>query len=227
MNRAATISNSQLALIHMLAQKAGLDADGYRDFMMKETSESSAKALSFTAAGRVIDRLRDLAGDPGPNGSVAGLDSPLGKKLRALWIAAHNLGIVRDRTDRAMLAYLARQTGVSHTRFLSDAGDGNKAVEGLKSWLAREGKVEWPVDSRDAVANKHAILNAQWMRLIEIGAVKPIVEHKPLAYLVDYANRVTRKNGWDTLEAHHYDEVQAALGRKLRGALARRAGGQS
>ncbi len=101
-----SITTGTLATIHTLKGKAGLDDETYRDLLEREAGVRSAKDLNMTAAGRVIDRLRAAAGDAGPNGAVAGLDSPVGRKLRALWIAGYDLGVVRDRTDRAMLSFL-------------------------------------------------------------------------------------------------------------------------
>lgn len=207
-----TATREQLAAIHVLKTQAGLDDDTYRDFLERETGSRSAKLIAVSAAGKVIEKLRDLAGDgPKAAGAVAGLDTPLGRKLRALWIAGHNLGLVRDRTDRAMLSFLERQTGVSHTRFLTDPCQGTQAVEGLKAWLARDAGVAWPADKHgaDALESRRAVLDAQWARLVELGAVTA-------DGFFAFATRVTRKSHLAVLDAHDLDEVQAALGRKLR-----------
>ncbi|MDQ2084683.1 regulatory protein GemA [Xanthobacteraceae bacterium Astr-EGSB] len=213
----------QIGFIHGLAKHAGLDDDTYRDFLEREAGVRSARNLTAAAADRVITTLRGSAGSTGrPVGAVAGLDSAVARKMQALWIAGHNLGIVRDRTDRAMLSFLERQTGVGHTRFLREPGASAKAIEGLKSWIAREGKVEWPADDRDAIANKRAILDAQWLRLVRLGAVEPFISTEPLGDLPAYAYRVAHKNGWEFFAPRDYDAVAAALGGKLRAALAKR-----
>lgn len=217
-------TTSMISTIHVLKTKAALDDDTYRDFLARVTGKRSAKDLTVREAGRVIDELRQAAGEPGPAGAVTGLDSAVGGKLRALWIAGWNLGIVHDRTDRAMLVYLQRQTGVSHVRFLQSAGSAAAAIEGLKAWLSRQAGVEWPAQGDDVIAAKRAILDAQWRRLIELGAVKPIGQAvDPMLDLEGYACKVVRQNRWDSFRAEDYDEVQKALGNKLRGALARQA----
>ncbi len=71
------------------------------------------------------------------------------------------------------------------------------------------------------------MIDAQWMKLVEIGAVKPYTEHQPLFSLDPYAFKIAGLNGWNFFEAHHYDQVQNALGRKLRGAMLRREGAAS
>ncbi|MGO3934730.1 regulatory protein GemA [Rhodopseudomonas pseudopalustris] len=213
-------TSSMIAVIHTLKAKAGLDDDNYRALLMQHTGRRSARDLSVTQAGRVIDRLRELTGETGlARGAVSGLDSAVGAKLRALWIAGHDLGVVRDRSDRAMLGFLERQTGVAHTRFLKDAGAGASAIDGLRAWLARAAKVDWPADRRDVIAAKRAVLTAQWLRLIALKSVHPVRSDQPLADLDSYAFKVGGANGWCYLDAPKLDEVQGALGRKLRRAL--------
>jgi hypothetical protein len=218
-----------IAAIHTLKARAGLaDDDTYRDFLHQEAGVRSAKELTAATAPRVIEKMRALAGGGvAAKGAVAGLDGPIGTKLRALWISGYNLGVVRDRSDKAMLAFLQRQTGVSHVRFLQNAAAGTKAVEGLKAWLKRNGGVEWPDEGHvafdSAIATKRAVLDAQWRRLIQLGEVKAVGSSvDPMEGLQHYAGKIVRMNRWETFEPHHYDEVQKALGNKLRGALARR-----
>lgn len=217
-------TTSMISTIHVLKAKAKLDDDTYRDFLARRAGgKRSAKELTTSEAGRVIEDLRSAAGEAEIRGAVAGLDSAIGGKLRALWIAGYNLGIVRDRTDRAMLAFLQRQTGVSHTRFLQDPRAGTSAIEGLKSWLERAGGVVWPDKADDVIASKRAILDAQWKRLIAIGDVKAIGQAvDPMENLPFYAGKIVRQNRpWETMTSRDYDEVQKSLGNKLRGALAR------
>lgn len=226
-----TATAAQIGAIHALAAKAGLDDDTRRDFLQRETGARSTKAITTRQAAHVIDKLKSLAEGKPASGAVAGLDSPAAKKLRALWIAGYDLGLVRDRSDRAMLAFLERQAGVSHTRFLREPGQATAAIEALKSWIARDGKVVWPAreawkkdgraDFDEIAASKRAVLDAQWMKLVEIGAVEPFLDHKPLRDLDAYAFKVAGRNGWCFFELPHYDEVQRALGRKLRAALAK------
>jgi len=217
-------TTTMIATIHVLKGQIGLDDDAYRDFLYQQAQVRSSKHLSVASAGRVIERMREITGErPAVKGSVAGLETPVGSKLRALWIAGYNLGIVRARDDKAMLAFLERQTGVSHVRFLGDPRAAASAIEGLKSWLARAGRVEWPANSDDVIGAKRAVLDAQWQRLIASGEIKPIGRNvDPMEDLQHYAGRIVRMNRWETFQAGDYDLVAKALGNKLRGALARR-----
>lgn len=222
----ALVTSGMLKTIHVLRRNAGLDEDTYRDLLESETGKRSAKDLTVRESSRVIERLRGTT-DGGPRGAVAGLETNIGRKLRALWIAGYDLGVVRDRTDRAMLSYLDRQTGVSHVNFLREPGAGARAIEGLKSWLAREGKVTWPLEADDVEqgkAAKRAVIEAIWLRLVDMGNIVPYTAHQPLFQLDSYAYKVVGMNGWNFFEPHHYDQVQNALGRRMRAALASRDG---
>lgn len=57
---------------------------------------------------------------------------------RGLWTALHRAGHVHVDTDKALLAYAARQTKVEHWRFLN-THQMNTVVESLKKWARRVG----------------------------------------------------------------------------------------
>ena len=121
----------------------------------------SSKDLTFDQAAELIEALKELAGEGRSNGrsekeSVTGKWAGL---LRALWIAGHNLGLIDDADDKALLVFVERQTHISHTRFLRDEADAYKAIEALKSWLSRGG-VKWPT-AKDARQAKRTL---NWMR---------------------------------------------------------------
>ncbi|AEQ50774.1 regulatory protein GemA [Pelagibacterium halotolerans] len=152
--------------IHASARALGLDEETRRDIYRKATGKSSLTEMSQGEQLKVLDALRASGAQPQPKGRKV-LTGPYAKKLQALWIAGWNLGIVRNRDDKAMLAFIARQTGISNTAFLRDSAEARKAVEALKSWLGRDGGVRW------GSSNGHDFLQhdpgkvawAQWVKL--------------------------------------------------------------
>lgn len=159
-----------LAAIHVAKKQLGLDDETYRAVLLRVTGKASSAAMSEAERGAVLEELRRQ----GFKGAKKGLEGPFAPKLQALWIAAWNLGLVRDRADAAMLAFVARQTGIQHTRFLIAAEDARKAVEALKAWMARDGGVDWtegdhlPQWMRQPGAR---IAVAQWQILVNAGLV--------------------------------------------------------
>lgn len=137
---------SALAAIHVAKKQLGLDEDTYRALLMRETGKNSAAKLTANEQRRVIEVLRTQGFKPASSAPQKGLKGKYAKKLQALWIGAWNLGIVRDRRDAALIAFVTRQTGLDHVRFLHHSEDARRAIEGLKAWMTREAGVEWTVD---------------------------------------------------------------------------------
>lgn len=135
---------SQVKAIYAGCRALGLDDETLRDLYERITAKRRLREMAPREKDAVVEELRRLGFRPGPGGSGARrLDGPYAPKLRALWIAAWNLGLTRSRGDAALLAFVRRQTGLDHTRFLREQADAMRAIEGLKAWLARDGGVDW------------------------------------------------------------------------------------
>lgn len=172
----APASRQQIGAIHAAKSRAGLDDDTYRDVLRRETGQASSKALNAGEAGRVLDYLRALPGRPdaplkpaskGRKGAVR-IDGAYAGKLRALWITGYNLAIVTDRTDRALLAFCERQTGIAHPNWWRDDVPARRAIEGLKAWIGREAGIDWS-GARGTRGMQELAYHALRRRLAEAG----------------------------------------------------------
>ncbi|WP_019221537.1 phage protein GemA/Gp16 family protein [Bartonella senegalensis] len=153
-----------LAALHMGRRALALDDETYRAMLYRLTGKYSAKDLSVLEKRLVMDEMRAW----GFQAKAKLLEGTYAKKLQALWIAGWNLGIIRDRSDKALLAFVKRQTGIDHIRFLRDSDDACRAIEALKSWLQREGGVDWrgkKIQDFKGETPSISILCAQWKRL--------------------------------------------------------------
>lgn len=218
--RRATDRKRLLARLHMVKAEQGLDDDTYRDLLERETGRRSAADLDRTQIARVLDKLT--------GSGVASLDrgfgviaaGPFAPKLKALWLSGYHLGVVMNRTDAALLAFVKRMTGVDHTRFLIDGREAAKAIEAMKAWLAREAGVSWGVhgEGRDRLA----VVWAQWNRLDALGQVRAFVPGEDAGgdALARYAAKVTGKQALHFLTDSDFDKLIRTLGAKLRRALA-------
>ncbi|MFG1318022.1 regulatory protein GemA [Xanthobacter autotrophicus] len=167
-------STAQIRAIHTISRRVGLDEGQRRDLIAAATGKRSSADLTMDEGNRVISRLRDLEGGA-PAAAAKGARKMEGRyapKLLALWISGWHLGVVKDRTDKALLSFVERMTGIQHTRFLQDADAARKVIEALKAWLAREAGVDWPARgaSDDVRENKFAVLFAQRRCLTAAGA---------------------------------------------------------
>ncbi len=214
----------QVKCIQTLRRKAGLEDADYRGFLVHHGGKASSKELSEAAADRVIAELRKLpgAGAP-PKGRKAAntATGPYAPLLQALWLSAWNLGLARSKDDAAMLAFVKRQTGLDHTRFLQHGEVASKAAEALKAWIARDGGVEWPA-SGDAIARKHAVCRAITARLVAISGFTPFVRGTD-PWPVDiaaYGRACGLPAGFTDYDGKDWDDLANMLGTRLRGKLA-------
>jgi hypothetical protein len=129
---------SAIKAINAMRQELGLEEGDYRAMLARVTGKASLKLMSDVELNNVAGELRRVGG--GAKGSLQG---PFGPKLQALWISGYHLGVVRNRDNAALLAFVKGQTGIDHTKFLRDAAHARKAVEALKAWLGREAGVDW------------------------------------------------------------------------------------
>ncbi|WP_273790125.1 regulatory protein GemA [Bartonella sp. CM31XJBT] len=196
-----------LAVLHMGKRALGLDDETYRALLYRLTGKQSAKDLSVLEKRLVVAEMKACGFEP----NVKRLEGKYAKKLQALWIAGWNLGIIRDRSDKALLAFVKRQTGIDHIRFLRDSDDACRAIEALKGWLQREGGVDWKgkkiQDSWQKMPG-YLILCAQWKCLnpdavFDLGAF-----HQSVMALSGKA--LGEMNGGD------FREVMNVWGRKIR-----------
>lgn len=197
---------AQTKAIHTLRRQiAGFEEADYRGLLRQEFRVASSRDLDEREANRLIDTLRGLGGDPVRRAAQTA-SGPYSKVLQALWIAAYNLGLAREKDDRAMLKFVERQTGVSHTRFLVDAADARKAIEGLKAWIARAAQVEWP-KNRDPLARKRAVVDAQ---AAIIRQTLPTFDPEVFGLLEGLPRTLDRYG------ERHFDRLSEKLGRMIR-----------
>ncbi|MEM1284930.1 MAG: regulatory protein GemA [Pseudomonadota bacterium] len=159
---------STIAAIHVGRRELGLDEDTARDVYEQATGKRSLRAMTEPERKKVLAALNRKGFKRSSKRSQKPLTGPYAKKLQALWIAGWNLGLVRNRDDKALLAFVKRQTGLEHTQFLHDAANATKVIEALKGWLAREGGVDWEVDQimRPFVRTAGCKIACAQMRLI-------------------------------------------------------------
>lgn len=150
--------SKSIAAIHVAKKELGLQEDDYRSLLHLVVGKTSLRVMTPAEHGRVLDAM--VARGAGQKKKA--LAGPYGAKLQALWISGWNLGLVRNQSDEALLAFVSGQTGIDHTRFLRDAKDARKAVEALKKWLERGG-VCW-ADSEDP---KDCVIAAQLRALVD------------------------------------------------------------
>lgn len=167
---------STIAAIHAGFRQLGIvEDDDKRALYSRLTGQNRLSLMSSQKQDAVLAELRRLGYKPAarrPSGKLQ-LTGKIAKKVQALWIAGWNLGVFRERDDAALCAFVQRQTGLAHARWLHQADDTRAVIEALKAWLAREAGVNWspPGDGAALYLGRYGykIAWAQW-RILTPGA---------------------------------------------------------
>lgn len=202
-----------LAAIHVAKKQLGLDDETYRATLVRLTGKASAADMSEAERSQVVAEFRSKGFKPVSTGARKRLDGKYAAKLQALWIAGWNLGVVRDRDDRALISFVEGRTGIEHVRFLHHHDDATKAIEALKAWVAREGGVDWRQGNHlpDWLRSDGAkIALAQWQRLAAAGL-------EPLSIRVFRDLVASLVKPVDLMSDRDWIPVMNALGERVRG----------
>lgn len=202
---------SLIAKMHVARKQLGLDEDTYRAALRRATGKDSAKDMSRAEQLTVIEAFRAAGFNDAPARRSGGRRLLTGKyagKLQALWIAGWNLGLVKNRDDAALLAFVKRQTGIDHTRFLRDGEDAFKAIEALKGWLARAG-VDWSDAGENEAhqrTNGFKIARAQWEMVPELRSLS----------FYQAVSSLTGIDAWECVTESNWHEVMNTFGARVR-----------
>ncbi|KAA6405046.1 regulatory protein GemA [Candidatus Tokpelaia sp.] len=195
-----------LAKIHIGKKALGLDDDTYRAMLHRLTGHESAKALTAAQMVRVLEEMKRNGAFAKPlKGTRRPLEGQYAKKLQALWIAGWNLGVIKNKDDKALIAFVSRQTGLSHTRFLRYADDARRAIEALKGWIAREAGISWGDGAKTAEDFALRILFRQW-NILRAAGVKSVKTGNLILLISDnfadqirFAGRAPMREQWHRL----------------------------
>ena len=154
MAQARPLRTRELATIHTLKRKLGMDDESYRAALVQVVGVSSAgKIPDSSGRQRVIEHFRDLERRMGladrprrrhPAGGKRGaemgfrdIDSPRERKVRMQWLHLFDLKAVDAPTEAAMNKWISRQFSVDSLNWLEAAGEINACIEQLKRWTDR------------------------------------------------------------------------------------------
>jgi len=136
----AALRARQLGAIHATQKGLGLSADDARALKLSVVGVASSADMTAQQRQAYLAHLYRLQGvapaRPPRQRSVDDRGDERWRKARALWHALAKAGHVRVDTDAALMAYVGRQTGMDHWRFLNGYQI-NLVVESLKRWAAR------------------------------------------------------------------------------------------
>ncbi|MEL6487554.1 MAG: regulatory protein GemA [Pseudomonadota bacterium] len=214
-NQADQRRRVMLAKVHIGKKDLGLDDDDYRQILQDETGHSSAGDCDVAQLDRVVRRFEARGWKPLPKarGGARPASHPMAKKARALWISLHQLGVVRERDEKALEAFAKRQLKCEKLAWAKQS-HGGKLIEALKDMAAKAGWAQVDENGKrlEVRALQEGLCEAILARMVEIGEV-------PADWTIDVA--AWRLCGIDTaaeapMSSEGYARLAEALGRKLR-----------
>lgn len=232
-DRDAPARRALLARIHLAKRALALEDDTYRDLLHRVTGHRSAADLSLDQLDQVLATFRRLGwsprrrhGDQQPPGRQPPgrqppgrqpsrrplADTPPARKIRALWLALYQLGIVRDPAESALSAFARRQAGVDALQWLHP-DRAPAVIEALKDMAVRDAGVDWsPHPGLDAGRSARLrVIEAQARRLAAAGADLRRVAP-------DVADWQARRPRWGhpDLDPARLDRIMVTLGAVVR-----------
>ncbi len=167
-----------IAKVHLGAKDLRLDDETRRDLMERITGHRSAADCSDAELVKVLDEYRRqgwapqaarprMGTAPVPKSGRRPANHPVANKARALWISLHQLGVVRQPTEKALEAFAKRQLGVDALQW-ADQSQGFRLIEALKAMAERAGwaqSLDGIKPERQVWTLKARLVNAQLARL--------------------------------------------------------------
>lgn len=125
-----------IRLIHVAKRELALDDDSYRAILQRIGKQASAADLSVPALNQVLEYLKRNGFKVRSKSSRPLAQDEQHKKIRALWLFLHQIGVVNNPAESALAAYVKRITGRDAMQWLS--GDQlEQVIESLKKWAMR------------------------------------------------------------------------------------------
>ena len=159
-----------LAKVHIQQKELALTDDSYRDVLERITGHRTAAVCSdqqLYGVLREFDRLGGGATKRQHGRPIA--NSPMARRCRALWLSLWNLDELEGGTEKALAAFVKRQTGREDMRFCN-AEQFASVIDALKDWCRRCGVVDINTGGKFGILPpKRALVREQWDRLRRAG----------------------------------------------------------
>ena len=127
-----------IKLIHVAKRELGMDEPTYRTLLLSAGKHESLSAMNVPAMEAVLERMKRDGFKVRPKASGRPLAiNPGASKARALWLFLHALGEVRDPSEKAIAAYVARIAKVDDLRWARGSNRMELVIESLKKWAMR------------------------------------------------------------------------------------------
>lgn len=130
-----------IRLIHVAKRDLGMDDDSYRAVLVKIGKKDSSSAMTVPELERTLEHMKRCGFKVHSKGKKGQPSRPLAtdpesRKIRALWLLLHMLGMVKNPSEEALAAYVRRIVRADALQWLN----GNQTsimIETMKKWALR------------------------------------------------------------------------------------------
>lgn len=199
---------AMLAKVHLAKKQLGLNESDYRAVLERVSGVASCSAMSDAALHDVIAEFQRLGWKAIVPAAKRGADHPAAKKARALWICLHQLGVVRNPSERALEAFAQRQLGCDRLQW-ADQALTYKLIEALKAMAERAG---WKQDVAGHDPRDQALLLQE--RLVAL-LRDLLIAQAPHAIWFDFAERHPDLRATHPLPMARLRKLTAAMAAQL------------
>ncbi|HHE3720900.1 regulatory protein GemA [Pasteurella multocida] len=139
-----------IKLIHIAQSKLGMDKETYRTFLVNIVDKSSCSDMTISELEKVLENMKSRGFNTKTNTTKRRIGtsqqytlSNITKKIRAKWLEMYSQGIIRNSSEDALNAYvakIAKNKDDQPIQFVSwlDNEQATKVLERLKKWQQRE-----------------------------------------------------------------------------------------
>jgi len=134
-----------IQVIHVAKRQLALAEEEYREILYRAAGKESAALMTNAELRRVVEYVKRCGFKVRSKGrgqpASASLSRTLAqdaesRKIRALWLFLHRLGVVTNPSEAALAAYVKRLTGVDALQW-TDGAQADRLIESLKKWGMR------------------------------------------------------------------------------------------
>lgn len=130
-----------LGMTQIARKQLGMNEDEYRAFLQGSIGKTTLKGSSSKEQWRVIEAFKALGWQPASVHKGKPLEKdPQARLIRHLWLTMADLGIVRERSEKALNTYVRRITGCGLDK--ATTKQCQLVIETLKKWLDRIPDIE-------------------------------------------------------------------------------------
>jgi phage gp16-like protein len=123
------------ATLFVACSEMGIEEAERRLLVRRITGKASTKECSAEELVAVVAELRRQ----GWQGTPKSYRRAEARKVAAMWVEAHGLGAVKDRSDQALNAWVKRMTRVDRLEWVDEDRDFTVLIRGLQAMITRAG----------------------------------------------------------------------------------------